>query len=159
MSGPSRNLRFPPFIDQECDDRPPEQEVIMTNRERYGANRPLWEHVHPAIRRIALGLIIWTVGAVWVLFSHSYYGPLLYGVVTLLVGLFVILPMILFRIGRRGTERSPSFADWLHGQLDTASGPIDGRDAAIMILLVPMAVAVGMTALGLIEFLTAEGVL
>jgi hypothetical protein len=131
----------------------------MTNRERYGGNRPLWEHVHPAIRRIALGPIAWTIGAVWVLFSHSYYGPLLYGVVTLLVGFFVLLPMILFRIGRQSAEQSPSLGNWMHGQLDTASGPVDARDAAIMILLIPMAVAVGMTALGLIEFLTAEGFL
>jgi hypothetical protein len=131
----------------------------MTNRERIGANRPLWDHVHPAIRRIALGLIVWTVGAVWVLFSHSYYGPLLYGVVTLLVGVFVLLPMILFRMGRQGSERSPTLGDWLEGRLDTASGPVDARDAAVMILLIPMAVAVGMTALGLAEFLTAEGVL
>jgi hypothetical protein len=94
-----------------------------------------------------------------VLFSHSYYGPLLYGVVTLLVGFFVLLPMILFRIGRQSAEQSPSLGNWMHGQLDTASGPVDARDAAIMILLIPMAVAVGMTALGLIEFLTAEGFL
>jgi hypothetical protein len=131
----------------------------MKSRERHGANRPLWNHVHPAIRRIALGLIVWTVGAVWVLFSHSYYGPLLYGVVTLLVGFFVLLPMTLFRLGRQGLERSPSFGDWMNGRFDTASGPIEAREAAIMILLVPMAVAVGMTALGLIEFLTAEGLL
>jgi len=131
----------------------------MTNRERYGTNRPLWDHVHPFVRHIALALIAWTVVAVWVLFSHSYYGPLLFGVVTLLVAFFVLLPMILFRMGRQGAEHSPTFGDWLHGQLDTASGPIDARDAAIMILLIPMAVAVGMTALGLIEFLTAEGFL
>jgi hypothetical protein len=131
----------------------------MTSRERHGANRPLWDHVHPAIRRIALGLIVWTVGAVWVLFSHSYYGPLLYGVVTLLVGFFVLLPMVLLRMGRQGTEHSPSFGDWMNGQFDTASGPIEAREAAIMILLIPMAVAFGMTALGVIEFLTAEGIL
>jgi len=131
----------------------------MTKRERYGSNRPLWEHVHPAIRRIALGLIAWTIGAVWVLFSHSYYGPLLYGVVTLLVGIFVLLPIVLFRMARQGAEESPSFGTWMHGQLDTASGPVDARDAAIAILLIPIAVAVGMTALGLIEFLTAEGFL
>src|SRR5262249_3783992 len=134
-------------------------EVTMDNRERYGANRPLWSHVHPMIRRVALGLIIWTVGAAGVLFSDSYYGPLLYGVVTMLVGFFALLPMILLRMGRRGAERSPRCGDWMRGQLDPASGPVDARDAAIMILLVPMAVAVGMTALGLIEFLTAEGIL
>ena len=131
----------------------------MTDRERYGANRPLRDHVHPAIRRIALGLIVWTVGAVWVLFSHSYYGPLLYGVVTLLVGVFVLLPMILLRMGPQDKGPPSSFQSWLDGRFDTASGPVEGRDAAIMILLIPMAVAFGMTALGLIEFLVAERVL
>ena len=131
----------------------------MVNRERHGANRPVWDHVHPAIRKIALGLIVWTLGAVWVLFSHSYYGPLLYGVVTLLVGLFVLLPIVLLRMGRRDESPSSSFANWLNGRFDTASGPIEAREAAVMILLIPMAVAVGMTALGLGEFLTAEGVL
>jgi len=131
----------------------------MTNREGHGANRPLWDHVHPAVRHIALGLIVWTLGAVWVLFSHSYYGPLLYGVVTLLVGFFVLLPMILLRMGPQDQGPSSSFHTWLNGRFDTATGPIEAREAAVMILLIPMAVAVGMTALGLIEFLTAEGVL
>lgn len=131
----------------------------MTDRERFGANRPLWAHVHPAVRRIALALIVWTVGAVWVLFSHSYYGPLLYGFVTLLVGVFVLLPMILFRIGPQDSGHPSSFRAWMNGRFDTASGPIEAREAAVMILLIPMAVAVGMTALGLGEFLMAEGVL
>ena len=131
----------------------------MANRETQGGNRPLWEHVHPAVCRIALGLIAWTIGAVWVLFSHSYYGPLLYGVVTLLVLVFVLLPMILFRMGHQSTTRMSSFQEWMHGRFDTASGPIEAREAAIMILLIPTAVAVGMTALGLIEFLMAEGIL
>jgi hypothetical protein len=134
-------------------------DVIMNDRERYGANRPLRDHVHPAIRRIALGLIVWTVGAVWVLFSHSYYGPLLYGFVTLLVGVFVALPMILFRLGPQDKDAPSSFRSWMNGRFDTASGPIEAREAAIMILLIPMAVAAGMTALGLGEYLTAAGLL
>lgn len=75
-----------------------------------------------------------------------------------MVGFFVLLPLILFRIGRQDGEQAPVCREWMHGRLDTASGPVDARDAAVMILLVPMAVAVGMTALGLIEFLTAEGI-
>jgi FtsH-binding integral membrane protein len=131
----------------------------MANRELPGGNRPLRDHVHPVIRRIALGLIAWTVGAVWVLFSHSYYGPLLYGVVTLLVLVFVLLPMILFRMAPQSTGDAASFHDWMNGRFDTASGPIEGREAAVMILLIPMAVAVGMTVLGLAEFLMADGIL
>ena len=87
--------------------------------------------MHPFVGRIAIGLIVWTVGAVWVLFSHSYYGPLLYGIVTLPVGFFVLLTRVLVRLGPRDAQRPSTFNEWLHGQLDTATGPIvraRGRD-------------------------------
>ena len=74
--------------------------------------------------------------------------------------MFIALPWILlrFRSGREG-EAPVSFREWRHGQFDTASGPIEAGQAAIMVLLLPTAIAVGMTAFGLIEFLSAEGVL
>jgi len=132
----------------------------MRNRESPRANRPLWLGVHPLIPRIALGLIVWSIAAVWVLFSHSYYALLLHGVVTFLVGAFVVVPWVLLRFGRKPDDPpAPKFRDWAHGRFDTASGPIDAREAAIMVLLLPMAVAVGITAFGLIEFLTITGVL
>jgi len=132
----------------------------MNHRERIGANRPARLHVHRQVVRIALAAIAWTLAAVWILFSHSYYGPLLFGVVTLLVLMFVVLPWVLLRFGR-GREAEPpvTFREWSDGRFETANGPIEARDAAIMILLLPAAIAVGMTAFGLIEFLTADGIL
>jgi hypothetical protein len=61
--------------------------------------------------------------------------------------------------GRRDDNREPTFRDWKDSDLDTAGGPIDARDAAILILLVPVSIAVGMTAFGVLAFLSAEGVL
>ena len=100
---------------------------------------------------------------------HSQFGPaaqiavnhplMMFFTLAYVCSWLVFLPMILFRMGQQGAEESPSFGNWMHGQLDTASGPVDARDAAVAILLIPIAVAVGMTALGLIEFLTAEGFL
>jgi hypothetical protein len=132
------------------------------DRERIGANRPAVRSVHRAVVRLALGAMIWSVLAVWILFSHSYYGILLFGVVTFLVGVFVVLPWVLSRFNRRReptADTAQTFREWREGEFETGSGPVDARDAAIMILLIPMAVAVGFTAIGLLEFLTAVGVL
>jgi hypothetical protein len=132
------------------------------DRERIGANRPAARSVHRAVVRLALGAMTWTVLAIWILFSHSYYGILLFGVVTFLVSMFVVLPWVLSRFNRRrepAADSTQTFREWREGRFETGSGPVDARDAAIMILLIPMAVAVGFTAIGLLEFLTAEGVL
>jgi uncharacterized membrane protein YedE/YeeE len=124
------------------------------------ANRHLWVELHPLVSRITLGLAIWSIAAMWIFFDHSYYGPLLFAVVTVLVVIFMGLPWILLSSRRDTDERQPRrFRDWVHGELDTASGPIDARHAAIIILSVPVSVAVGFTVFGLLEYLTAIGVL
>lgn len=145
---------------EASSEQPLAQDVAATSHETPSAIRPVWSHVHPVVRNLALGVIAWTVGAVWILFSHSYYGPLLFGVVTGVVITFVLLPTILFRIGRPSNEpQPPTFAEWSHGEFDTATGPIEARDAAILILIVPIAMAVGLTCLGLFDYFAAQGLL
>jgi hypothetical protein len=123
-------------------------------------DRPVWAELHPFISRITLGLAIWSIAAMWIFFDHSYYGPLLFAVVTVLVAIFFALPWILLSSRHDSDEGQPSrFRDWAHGDLDTASGPIDARHAAIIILSVPVSVAVGITVFGLLEYLTAIRVL
>ncbi|MGE0162933.1 MAG: hypothetical protein AB7S71_07320 [Dongiaceae bacterium] len=109
--------------------------------------------------RLGIASIAWTLLAIWILFSRSYYGILLFGVVTFLVGMFVALPALLFRFGRDRIESAPRLRDWLDGQFETASGPIEAREAALLILIVPLSIAAGMTAFGLLALLAARGVL
>ena len=52
------------------------------SRETFGRNRRQSLEVHPVVKRIGIGTVLWTVAAIWILFSHSYYGILLFGVVT-----------------------------------------------------------------------------
>jgi hypothetical protein len=130
------------------------------NRESFGTNRRRSARVHPVVTRVGIGTIAWTLGAIWILFSRSYYGVLLFGVVTFLVGTFVALPWLLFRFGHRKSDASEtSFTNWLDGDFETASGPVDAREAAVLILLVPMSIAIGMTAFGVLALLSAKGVL
>ena len=115
--------------------------------------------VHPVVRRLGIGTILWTVAAIWILFNHSYYGVLRFGVVTLLVAVFVAVPWLLFRLGRRDDASEPSFREWMDSDFDTASGPVDAREAAVLILLVPLSIALGMTAFGVLAYLSSIGVL
>ncbi|HEY7688104.1 MAG TPA: hypothetical protein VH835_05405 [Dongiaceae bacterium] len=122
--------------------------------------RPVSLELHPLIGRITLALALWSVAAMWLLFDHSYYGPPLFGVITFLVGMFLALPWILLH-GRHESDQDPPrrFRDWARGEFDTASGPLRAWHAAIIILSVPVAVAVGLTVFGLLEHLTAIGIL
>jgi hypothetical protein len=130
------------------------------DRQSFGTNRRRSASVHPVVARLGIGTIVWTLGAIWVLFSRSYYGILLFGVVTFLVGVFVTLPWLLFRFGRNNAGPSvPTFRNWLDGDFETGNGPIDAREAAVLILLVPFSIAIGMTAFGILAFLSARGVL
>ena len=115
--------------------------------------------VHPVVRRLGIGTILWTVAAIWILFNHSYYGVLLFGVVTLLVAVFIAVPWLLFRLGRRDDASEQSFREWMDSDFETASGPVDAREAAVLILLVPLSIALGMTAFGLLAYLSSVGVL
>jgi hypothetical protein len=110
---------------------------------------------------LGIGAILWTVAAIWILFNHSYYGVLIFGVVTLLVAIFVAVPWLLLRLGRRQRHDAggQTFRDWMDSDFDTASGPIDAREAAVLILLVPLSIAIGMTTFGILALLSARGVL
>jgi hypothetical protein len=130
------------------------------SRETFGRNRRQSLDVHPVIKRLGIATVLWTVAAIWILFSHSYYGILLFGVVTFLVLIFLAVPWLLPRLGRRRDDTpGPTFREWADSDFDTASGPVDAREAAVLILLVPLSIAVGMTAFGVLAFLSAEGVL
>jgi hypothetical protein len=122
-------------------------------------NRRQSLYVHPVVRRFGIGTILWTVAAIWILFNHSYYGVLIFGVVTLLVMVFVAIPWLLFHLGRRDDTSEPSFREWMDSDFDTASGPVDAREAAVLILVVPLSIALGMTAFGVLAYLSSVGVL
>jgi len=127
------------------------------DREASGANRRRSLRLHPAVVRLGVGIVVWGVLAIWTLFSRSHHGVLLFGVVTFLVGIFVALPSLLVHIGRRGSEPAPRLRDWLDGDFDTASGPIDAREAALLILIVPLSIAAGLTTFGILAALAARG--
>jgi hypothetical protein len=126
------------------------------------------DRLHPLIHLAAAGLLIWFVIAAWLLFGGSGYIELALAMVGVLVFMAIAIPLALWRAnvtaqrldaGPSATEKtSESLARWLQGQFATWTGQEKGSTAAVEMLLPLAAVALGITALGIVLELTRAGV-
>ena len=75
--------------------------------------------------------------------------------------MFALVPYTLWLIRRAGHKAAATkpFREWAAHELRTVSGPIEGKDAAVMVLLAPAAVSLGITVLSFIAVLAARGFL
>lgn len=108
--------------------------------------------IHPAAIGIALAGYAWLIVLAWAAFAGGPSSLLLVIVTTISVMFFGLL------VGggaysrnmtpERETERS--FAEFLAGDVDIATGRVSGKDALLQILALPIAAAVGGTIIVLI---------
>jgi hypothetical protein len=135
---------------------------------------------HPALHRAAAALFIWFVAAAWLLFSGSGYIDLALAMISVLVAMMIAIPMALWRAWRanarslvagssasnegreaenegREAEEDQPLRVWLRGEVATHSGPEKSSAAAVEILLPIAAVALGITALGIVFDLVRAG--
>jgi hypothetical protein len=112
--------------------------------------------LHPFVYKAVIGLALWFALAAWVFFGTAD-TELMLAIVTLFIVVAIGIPYILSaQIGQREAESDPGrpdqqrFGDWLSGEFDTAQGRLKAGNAAVEIILPVAAVAVGITALGLV---------
>ena len=131
---------------------------MISDTERH--DRPASNDLHPAVYVAIVGLALWLMLAVWAFASDGYTDYLL-AVVSGFVFLAVVLPLTLWRVGRkhRGLDAAPkqSFRDWAAGDFNTGQDQLKGTNAAVEILLPIAALAFGMTAFGIVLYLTSHG--
>ena len=114
------------------------------------------DELHPRIYAALIGLTIWLVLSVWVLFSRGSYVGLSDSIVTLFFAVFVGIPVMLWLSWRHNAEpqdqnrEAAPFGEWAANSFATWTGGISGREASIQILLPIAAVAIGMTIFGLV---------
>jgi len=123
-------------------------------------NIPQHVDLHPAVYRMLAGSVLWMVLAVWLAFGADAYTALQLAVVVVFAMAFVLTPLCLsrFSVARRAPQTT-GFRDWLDHDFDTYTGPVRTRDATVMILVAPLAGAVGLSAIGFIAWLAASGAL
>ena len=120
-------------------------------------NQPTNDELHPLVYRSIIGLTIWFVLSVWVLFSRGEYEGLTLSVITLFFLVLVGIPVLLWLTWRRNADPNERhgyvapFTEWTSHSFESWTGSVSGRDAAIQILLpiAAVAVAFGMTIFGL----------
>jgi len=112
--------------------------------------------LHPLVYRAMIGLTIWLVLSVWVLFSRGAYEGVTLSIITLFFVVLVSIPVVLWLTWRRNTDPREQheivapYREWSSGSFETSTGRISGREASMQILLPIAAVAIGMTIFGLV---------
>jgi hypothetical protein len=120
---------------------------------------PRTDELHPRIYSAVVGLTIWLVLSVWLLFSRGSYEGLTLAVITLFFTVLVGIPILLWLTWRHNAaphehgDGSAPFDEWSAKTFETWTGDLSGRHASIQILLPIAAVAIGMTVFGLVFML------
>ena len=131
-------------------------------RELANHNRPAFEQLHPAVPKMAAGLVAWFVLMAWVFFDRQSLVGLPLAFVTMLllfVGLLLVALSQVWRRHRPAYTRHPNrteFRDWSFGDFAIWDGKVRGSEAAIQILLPIAAGAVGLTAIGVVFLICAS---
>ena len=109
-----------------------------------------FDRLHPRVWATIVGLTLWLVISAWLFFSTGAYATVVLSVVTGFLIMAVGLPLILSRVGRSGTQQHAArFHDWELGEFETWQSHLEGREAAVQVLLPIAAAALGMTLIGL----------
>jgi hypothetical protein len=115
-------------------------------------NVPVHQSLHPVVYGLLAASVPWITLVAWIFFGHDAYTALQLAIVTVFSIAFIVTPLALQRLSAaRGAKRDAgSFSDWLVGEFDICTGRVPGAHALVMVLLAPMACAVGFTIVSLI---------
>ena len=126
-------------------------------------NAPLNHRLHPALPRILIGCILWTLLVLAVVFGGDRYAALQIAVVAVFAAAFVGTPLVLVRMERRHAQADdhamPSLRDWLDQDFAAGNETVRGWEAACMVLSVPVFCTAGITAMAALVAMASAGAL
>ena len=108
--------------------------------------------VHPMVAKIAIGATVWFLAVTWLFFAWGRQIDFLLAIVILFfiffIGLFLLAAFYSVK-DPRWPVREMSFREFLSSDIRIGSGTMRGRDVAIQIATIPVALAVAGTLIGL----------
>ena len=108
--------------------------------------------VHPFVFKLGLGAVVWFLSVAWLDFAWGRHVDFSLVVVTGFFFIFFALLVIastLIAKDPRWSQPKVSITDFLRSDVATSTGKMRGRDALIEVALVPVALALAATLIGL----------
>jgi hypothetical protein len=121
-------------------------------------NRPVHDELHPLVYKTMIGLTVWLVASIWVLFGGGNYTGLTFAMVTLFFVVVTGIPIVLWLAWRHNADphdtrtTSEAFREWRRDDFTTWTGRLGAGEAVMQILLPLAAVSIGMTVFGLVYY-------
>jgi hypothetical protein len=109
--------------------------------------------VHPLVIELAIGATLWFVAVIWLAFARGVETDFALAIVTLFFAFFFGLFLLTASYGRhdpRWELPRRSFRRFLVSQVRTATGTMSGRDLMIEITMLPLALALAATLIGIV---------
>ena len=109
--------------------------------------------LHPDLYLITAIAVIWSLAVVGFVFLGYAHGLLTEGVIVAFSLIAFGIPTLLWRVYRRSHAKAGrrSLRDWLARRIEILTGPIESKQAALQVLLIPCAAAVAFTAIALVD--------
>lgn len=104
--------------------------------------------MHHGVYIMTLLAWTWVLGAFWMAFGGEGESRFMVVISTVYFVIFFSIPIVMVRTGRKFVSASPnsqSFGRFLRTHIDTANGPLTGREALIQIVLIPVCLALCIT--------------
>lgn len=102
-----------------------------------------------AVYRSIVGAFACMLFVAWVAFGHDMEMDLALAMAVLLTAVFVAVPWLLFTAATHHTSaKQEDVKHFLSSRIDTATGPISGREAWLQIVIIPAALALAALLLG-----------
>ncbi len=146
MSADNREKRAAPFP-ANAEERS-NNEAARTRR-LPGAEFPRF------VYRSIMAICIWMLLVVWAVFGRNEHSDFILFIVTLFLVIFLALPILLARVGRKGTQ-ARKLKDFLASSVETATGRLTGEEAWIQILIVPLSLALATALIGIVYLIVSS---
>jgi hypothetical protein len=121
-------------------------------------NQPIHDELHPLVYKTMVGLTVWLVVSIWLLFGGGGYTDLTFAMVTLFFVVVTGIPILIWLAWRRNADpndtrtMTEAFREWQGHDFTTWTGQMSAREAVTQVLLPLAAVSIGMTIFGLVYY-------
>lgn len=144
------------------DDYPPRSDVDVADRQErdpFSETQPVVltapaSEIHPRVFAYVLGAYAWMLFSLWMALKSDGGVVFMVAISTFFLAMYAGIPFALNALGRKysnsGDNKTSDFGAFLDKKISTYTGTLTGRDVMVQITVIPILLAIGMTAIAFI---------